>query len=90
MTDRRTSAEARRPCDRVEWHDTPGHGSWLNFAELELSVQARHCRARRIPNLPTLRREVAAWEAELNAPVVNVDWQFTTADARTKLKRLYP
>jgi len=83
-------AEARRLCERVEWHYTPKHGSWLNVAELELSVLARQCLDRRIPDMATLRREVAAWEAERNAAVVRVDWQFTTADARTKLKRLYP
>jgi hypothetical protein len=83
-------AEARRLCERVEWHYTPKHGSWLNVAELELSVLARQCLDRRIPDMGTLRREVAAWEAERNAAVVRVDWQFKTADARTKLKRLYP
>jgi hypothetical protein len=83
-------AEARRLCGRVEWHYTPKHGSWLNVAELELSVLARQCLDRRIPDVATLRREVAAWGAERNAAVVRVDWQFTTADARTKLKRLYP
>lgn len=83
-------AEARRLCERVEWHYTPRHGSWLNVAELELSVLARQCLDRRIPDIGALRREVAAWEADRNAAVVRVDWQFTTADARTKLKRLYP
>jgi hypothetical protein len=83
-------AEARRLCERVEWHYTPKHGSWLNVAELELSVLARQCLDRRIPDMATLQREVAAWEAERNAAVVRVDWQFTTADARTRLKRLYP
>ncbi len=83
-------AEARRLCDRIEWHYTPKHGSWLNVAELELSVLARQCLDRRIPDLGTLRREVAAWEAERNAAVVRVDWLFTTTDAGVKLKRLYP
>jgi hypothetical protein len=83
-------AEARRLCGRVEWHYTPRHGSWLNVAELELSVLARQCLDRRIPDVDALRREVAAWERERNAAVVRVDWQFTTADARTRLKRLYP
>jgi hypothetical protein len=83
-------AEARRLVERIEWHYTPKHGSWLNMAELELSVLARQCLDRRIPDIGTLRREVAAWEADRNAAVVRVDWQFTTADARTKLKRLYP
>jgi DDE superfamily endonuclease len=83
-------AEARRLVNRVEWHYTPKHGSWLNVAELELSVLARQCLDRRIPDLGALRREAAAWERDRNAAVVRVDWQFTTADARTKLKRLYP
>jgi hypothetical protein len=83
-------AEARRPAARFEWHYTPRHGSWLNVAEMELSVLARQCLDRRIPDLPTLRSEAAAWEARRNAAVVGVDWHFTTADARVKLKRLYP
>jgi hypothetical protein len=83
-------AEARRLAERFEWHYTPKHGSWLNVAEMELSVVARQCLDRRIPDLATLRREVAAWEEGRNAAVVTVDWQFTTADARVKLKRLYP
>jgi hypothetical protein len=80
-------AEARRLCERVEWHYTPKHGSWLNVAELELRVVARQCLNRRIPDLDTLRQEVGAWEADRNAAVVPVDWQLTTAAARTKLKR---
>jgi hypothetical protein len=83
-------AEARRLAERFEWHHTPKHGSWLNVAECELSVLARQCLDRRIPDLDTLRREVAAWERDRNAAVVRIDWQFTTADARIKLKRLYP
>jgi transposase len=83
-------AEARRLAEKLEWHYTPKHGSWLNVAEMELSVLARQCLDRRIPDLETLRREVAAWEQKRNAAVVKVDWQFTTADARVKLKRLYP
>jgi hypothetical protein len=83
-------AEARRLAERVEWHSTPKHGSWLNVAELELSVLARQCLDRRIPDRDTLRQEVAAWEGERDAAGVRVDWQFTAADARTKLKRLYP
>lgn len=82
--------EARRLALRFEWHHTPKHGSWLNVAECELSVVARQCLDRRIPDIDTLRREVAAWERARNAAVVTVDWQFTTADARIKLKRLYP
>jgi hypothetical protein len=83
-------AEARRLVEKLEWHYTPKHGSWLNVAEMELSVLARQCLDRRIPDLEALRREVAAWEQKRNAAVVKVDWQFTTADARVKLKRLYP
>jgi hypothetical protein len=83
-------AEARRLVEKLEWHYTPKHGSWLNVAEMELSVLARQCLDRRIPDLATLRREVAAWEQARNAAVAKVDWQFTTADARVKLKRLYP
>jgi transposase len=83
-------AEARRLAERFEWHYTPKHGSWLNVAECELSVVARQCLDRRIPDLETLKHEVAAWERARNTAVVKVDWQFTTADARIKLKRLYP
>jgi DDE superfamily endonuclease len=83
-------AEARRLCERIEWHYTPKHGSWLNVAEVELSALARQCLDRRIPDLESLRREVSDWERDRNGAVVGVDWQFTTADARTKLARLYP
>jgi hypothetical protein len=83
-------AEARRLAERIEWHYTPKHGSWLNMAEIELSVLARQCLDRRIPDRETLAREVAAWETKRNAAEVVADWQFTTADARVKLKRLYP
>jgi hypothetical protein len=76
--------------ERLEIHYTPKHGSWMNMAELELSVLARQCLDRRIPDLATLRAEVAAWEADRNAAAVRVDWQLTTADARVRLKRLYP
>jgi len=83
-------AEARRLVERFEWHHTPKHGSWLNVAECELSVLARQCLDRRIPDMATLTQEVAAWEKTRNAAVVKVDWQFTTTDARVKLKKLYP
>jgi DDE superfamily endonuclease len=82
--------EARRLVERLEIHYTPKHGSWMNMAELELSVLARQCLDRRIPDMGMLRREAAAWEESRNAAAVSVDWQFTTADARVKLKRLYP
>lgn len=82
--------QARAIAARLEWHYTPEHGSWLNVAECELSVLSRQCLARRIQDVETLVREVAAWEQERNAEKVTVDWQFTAADARVKLKRLYP
>lgn len=83
-------AEARRRAAKLAFHSTPRHASWLNMAELELSVLARQCLNRRIPDRETLAREVAAWEARRNAAGVKADWQFTTADARVKLKKLYP
>ena len=82
--------EARRLAERFEWHYTPKHGSWLNVAEMELSVLARQCLDRRIPDLETLRKEVAAWQLKRNAAVAKVVWQFTNAKARIKLKKLYP
>jgi hypothetical protein len=83
-------AQARRIASKLEWHYTPEHGSWLNIAECELSVLARQCLDRRIPHKATLEREAAAWETRRNAARVTVDWHFTAADARIKLKRLYP
>jgi hypothetical protein len=83
-------AQARRIASKLEWHYTPEHGSWLNIAECELSVLARQCLDRRIPDKATLEREAAAWETRRNAARVTVDWHFTTVDARIKLKRLYP
>ena len=82
--------EAKRIWDKLEFHYTPKHGSWLNMAEIELSVLSRQCLERRIPDQATLIREVAAWEAERNAMRATVHWRFTTADARIKLKHLYP
>ena len=82
--------EARRLAERIEWHFTPKHGSWRNVAEVELSVLSRQCLDRRIPDRESLAAEVAAWQAERNAAGAKADWQFTTADARTKLRRLYP
>jgi len=83
-------AEAKRLWDKLELHYTPKHGSWLNIAELELSVLGRQCLDRRLPDRATVAAEVAAWVAERNATAVTVDWHFTTADARIKLKHLYP
>ena len=83
-------SEARRLAERLEIHYTPKHGSWLNVAEIELSVMTKQCLARRIPELETLRRETLAWAAQRNERQTGVDWQFTTDDARIKLKRLYP
>ena len=82
--------EAKRILDRLELHYTPKHGSWLNMAEIELSVLGRQCLSRRIPDQQTLRREVGAWQAPRNAKASSVDWRFTTEDARIRLKRLYP
>jgi hypothetical protein len=82
--------QARRIARKIEWHYTPEHGSWLNIAECELSVLARQCLNRRIEDQETLIREVRAWEVGRNAARVTIDWQFTTADARIKLRRLYP
>jgi DDE superfamily endonuclease len=83
-------AEARRLVERFEWHYTPKHGSWLNMAETELSVLSSQCLDRRTPDKYTLIDEVAAWEAARNKHHAKADWQFTTADERVKLKRLYP
>jgi hypothetical protein len=82
--------EARRLWRKLEVHYTPKHGSWLNMAEIELSVLAGQCLKRRIPDRATLERETAAWERERNARAHPIHWRFTTADARTKLHRLYP
>jgi len=83
-------AEAKRLADKLEIHYTPKHGSWLNMAEIELHVLAEQCLDRRLADRATLEREVAAWEARRNADQQPIDWRFTTADARIKLKHLYP
>jgi hypothetical protein len=83
-------AEAKRLADKLEIHYTPKHGSWLNMAEIELSALQRQCLARRLGNRVTMEREVVAWVAARNRAATTVDWRFTTADARIKLKRLYP
>jgi hypothetical protein len=82
--------EARRLAERLDIHYTPKHGSWLNMAEIELSVLKGQCLNRRIADISTMQAEVAAWEANRNNRTRKIDWQFTTADARIKLKRLYP
>lgn len=81
---------ARSLLDRLEFHYTPKHGSWLNMAEIELSVLARQCLNGRIPDKTTLTRQVSAWQRQRNTATAKVDWRFTTTDARVKLKRLYP
>ncbi len=82
--------EARRIVKKLEFHYTPKHGSWLNMAEIELSVLQRQCLARRIPDEVTLTHEVAVWEKQRNEKQVTIDWRFSITDARQKLKRLYP
>jgi hypothetical protein len=83
-------AEAKRLVDRLEVHYTPKHGSWLNMAELELAVLERQCLAQRLPDRDAMARAVSAWAARRNAAISAITWQFTSADARIKLKRLYP
>lgn len=82
--------EAKRILDKLEFHYTPVHGSWLNMAETELSVLARQCLDRRIADEEALQREILAWEERRNTQLRTIDWQFTTDDARIELKRLYP
>ena len=83
-------AEARRLVEKLEFHYTPKHGSWLNMAEIELSILQRQCLNRRIGDEETLKREVAAWEQQRNKTKETIDWRFSITDAREKLKRLYP
>jgi transposase len=83
-------AEARRILEKLDLHYTPKHGSWLNMAEINLSVLSRQCLDRRIQDQETLTREVKAWEQRHNASPAPLKWRFTTEDARVKLKRLYP
>lgn len=82
--------EAKRLRDRLELHHTPKHASWLNVAEIELSLLTRQCLQRRIPDLPTLEQQTQQWYERRNENQKSVDWQFTCDDARIKLKRLYP
>lgn len=82
--------EAMRLWKKLEIHYTPLHGSWLNMAEIELSVLGRQALSGRLPDLPSLQQRVAAWQFRRNAHPVTIDWRFTASDARIKLKRLYP
>jgi hypothetical protein len=82
--------EAKRLCDRLEFHPTPKHGSWLNIAETELSVLAGQCLDRRMESKQLVSDESSAWEAERNRAEAKVRWRFTTEDARIKLEKLYP
>lgn len=83
-------AEARRILAKLEIHYTPKHGSWLNMAEIELSILSRQCLDRRIPDQEALKIEVATWQAKRNAIARPMEWRFTNEDARVKLKKLYP
>ena len=83
-------AEAKRLTERFEFHYTPKHGSWLDMAEIELGILGRQCLSQRIDNIEDLRRQTRAWEKNRDKAEVKVNWQFTTADARIKLRRLYP
>ena len=83
-------SEARRILDKLEFCHTPKHGSWLNMAEIELSVLSRQCLDRRIPDFESLEQQVTAWQSQRNEEETWIDWRFTTQDARIKLHRLYP
>ena len=85
-----SAQEAKRLCDRLEFHPTPKHGSWLNMAETELSVLSTQCLDRRMESKEFVTEEVAAWEADRNTSEAKVRWRFTTEDARIKLEKLYP
>ena len=82
--------EARRILDKLEFHYTPKHGSWLNMAEIELRILSRQCMDRRIPDQETLKKEISAWQEKRNVIARPMEWRFTTEDARIKLKKLYP
>src|SRR5687767_5262711 len=83
-------AEAKRLADKLEIHHTPKHGSWLNMAELELAVLERQCLDQRLPDRAAMEQAVTAWAGRRNAATSTIRWHFTTGDARTKLRRLYP
>jgi transposase len=82
--------EAKRLAEKLQIHYTPKHGSWLNMAEIELSVLSRQCLERRVPDFEALEREANAWQDRRDGAGITVDWRFSTDDARIKLKRLYP
>ena len=82
--------EAKRLANKLEIHYTPKHGSWLNMAEIELSVLSRQCLDRRVPNFEALEAEVAGWQERRDEMGTKIDWRFSAEDARIKLKRLYP
>jgi transposase len=82
--------EARRIIEKLDIHYTPKHGSWLNMAEIELSILSRQCLDRRIPDQETLKREISIWQKKRNSISRPMEWRFTTEDARVKLKKLYP
>ena len=84
------AAEAQRLSKRLALHHTPVHGSWLNIAEIELSVLTRQCLSRRLPDLETLKQETAAWVSHRNAASKGVDWRFTTQDARIPTQKIIP
>ena len=81
---------AHELCRRIEWHYTPKHGSWLNVAEIVIGILERQCIGRRIVDIDTLNRELDAWESDNNSKCKSINWQFTTDDARIRLRRLYP
>ena len=82
--------EARRLAEKLEIHYTPKHGSWLNMAEIELSVLSRQCLNRRVPDFESLQAEVSAWQERRDTTATKIEWRFSAEDARIKLKRLYP
>ena len=85
-----SAQEARHMSKKIEFVYTPTHGSWLNMVEIELSVLVRQCLKRRVPDMETLEQETGAWCEERNRLGTSVDWRFTTEDARSKLRKLYP
>jgi len=90
LYDEFTAQEARRIAEKIEWHYTPEHGSWLNMAELELSAMQRQCLNRRFADLHSLEQECQAWAAARNQEQVKIKWQFSNSQARIRLHRLYP